>query len=168
MNTKTMKAASPLGGLILAIGVVMIAVFGVTGMIGYYEIGTGSAINPALANQVNAIYGINALQTNPTGGVFGQMGALREQVQTQQNNTVGIIGSITAAASAAGSAFSFVGLITNMLNPTSPNSFMNVFVILPLQALGIPAGFAALTAYMILLGMLILLIFSALLIFNLL
>ena len=169
MNFKrTMKAASPLGALILAIGLVIVAAYGIAGFIGYYELGTGGTVSPYLANQVYSIYGPTGNQSNPTTGVFSTFGALKGQIQTQQNSTGGIIGSVSAAASAAGSAFSFTSYIINFLNPASSGSFVNVFMVIPLELLGVPATFASIIAYTILVAMLILLILSALLIFNLL
>ena len=55
------RGASPLGGMIMAITVTLIAIFGLTGWMGSYQIQNGSPINPLLANTVDALY------ANPSG-----------------------------------------------------------------------------------------------------
>ena len=162
------RGASPLGGMIMAITVTLIAIFGLTGWMGSYQIQNGSPINPLLANTVDALY---ANPSGPQGAIFGTgqtFNSVSGQAVANANSTKGIIGAVSAAASAAGTAFSFLGTIANFVNPFNPGNFVNVFVIGPLIAVGVQAQYAAFLGYAAVVAMLLLLVLSALLIFNLL
>ena len=95
----TMRGASPLGGMLVAISITLIAAYGMVGWIGSYQAANAEPLNPFLASSINAL---GANFSAPTGPIFGSTGSsnsVANQIFQSANNTKGTIGSITAAAS---------------------------------------------------------------------
>lgn len=156
IHKKNFKGASPIGGMLFAAVIILIAAFGLLGWVGSYQLATGEAVNASLASSYNAVLGPSGALGYPTGGIFNNVSSFN----TSTRNVIG--------GGVPNTAVGGLGLIFS-LNPISLiTALINTLIVNPLVSVGIPAGFAWIMAGILITLMVSLTVISALLIFPLL